>query len=111
MSKNLLLFINLPLLMIFQMSATCFMKWGSTASNRYWWGVILANLATFISVIILVNVYKLLSPAMACGICTGATFVCCQLALLAVFKESIPPMGWAGLITITAGIIMFAMSR
>ena len=52
--------------------------------------------------------YKILHLATALAICTGGAFVLNQLALLAVYRQTISLNGWLGIALITAGIAMFA---
>jgi drug/metabolite transporter (DMT)-like permease len=42
---------------------------------------------------------------------TGGTFVCCQVALLCVFREPISLKRWAGIAIITLGVILASMSQ
>lgn len=111
MSKNLLLLINLPVFFLTQMAAVTFMKWGSTAPNRYWYGVILSNLVTIIGVTVLVTLYKLMPAAMTQAVCNGGAFILCQLTLLAIFREQITLGGWCGIILIFSGVMVFAFTK
>jgi len=111
MTKNVLLSINLPLFLLLQMAAIICLKWGSSAPNRYWWGVILGNVITCVSILALVNIYKVLPPATAMAVASGGAFICCQLALLMVFRQQIPATGWGGIVLIFSGILLFAFAK
>ncbi|MDR0931857.1 MAG: hypothetical protein LBM70_02420 [Victivallales bacterium] len=103
--------IYLALLFLLQMGVAVGIKWGSIASERYWYSVMIGTLLTFASVMLLVNINKHLPPAAALSISTGGSFICCQLALLMVFRQMITPGGWCGLALIFSGILVFALSK
>jgi multidrug transporter EmrE-like cation transporter len=111
MSKVILLLINLPIFFLTQMAAVTFMKWGATAPNRYWLGVIFSNLVTIVGVALLVNLYKLMPAAMTQAVCNGGAFILCQLTLLAIFREQITLGGWIGISLIFAGVMVFAFTK
>ncbi len=110
MSYPIQLSLNLSFFLFLQVAATLCFKWGSTAPGHYWWGVALGNLVTAASIFLLVNLYKLLPPATVMALATGGAFLCCQLALLAVFQQGIPPAGWCGIALIFSGILLFAFA-
>lgn len=104
------LFSNIAIFLLFQAAATIFFKWGSLSSEKYWYGFVLGNAFGATSIIMLINAYKVLHPATALAICTGGAFVLNQLALLAVYRQTISLNGWFGIALITAGIAMFAFT-
>lgn len=110
MNKTLLLALNVPLLLILQMGCVICFKW-STAPGRYWWGVTLSSVLTFLSLLLIVNIYKLLPAALAQSLNTGVGFIFCQLALLAVYREPISPGGWLAMAMIAGGIVLFSFTK
>ena len=102
---------SITLLMIFQMGAACSMKWGSLPEGHYWGAIALAIAFTFVSFLLIVNINKYLPAAVATCICTGGTFICCQLALLFFFHDPVTLLGWCGIATITGGIILASASN
>ena len=102
--------LNIFTFLMFQVIATIFFKWGSLSSEKYWYGFVFGNMFGASSIIMLINVYKMLHPAAALAICTGGAFVLNQLALLLVYRQMISPIGWIGIALITAGIALFAFA-
>ena len=104
------LFWNIAIFLLFQVIACVFFKWGSLAPEKYWYGFGFGNLFGMVSIIMLINVYKVLHPSAVLAICTGGAFVLSQIALLAVYRQAISLGGWAGIALITAGIMVFAFT-
>lgn len=104
------LFWNIAIFLLFQVIASIFFKWGSLSPEKYWYGFALGNLFGMTSIIMLINVYKVMHPAAALAICTGGAFVLNQLALLAVYRQAISGGGWSGIALITAGIAIFSLT-
>src|SRR5574344_648486 len=101
---------NIVVFLILQVVASIFFKWGSLSPDKYWWGFAFGNLSGVISIIMLINVYKLLSPAATLAICTGGAFLLNQIGLLLIYKQPISLSGWAGIALIFGGILIFAFA-
>lgn len=111
MNQNLILIGCIVLLMALQITASCTAKWGSLPKGHYWWSVIIANLVTLPVIFLNVIIYRHLPASIAASIMTGGTFVCCQVALLCVFREPISLKRWTGIAIITLGVILASMSQ
>ena len=85
------------------------LKWGSTAPSRSLLGLLSGNLVGASSTWFLILVYRVMNPNVALGLSYGGAFLCMQLALAYVFKSRITPMQWAGIVTITVGMVALAM--
>ena len=83
-------------------------KWGSLSSSRWLWGFVGGNLFGFSSIWLLMLVYRTLNPNVTLGITTAGAFLCSQIALSVVFKSTITPIQWAGILAILAGVIALA---
>jgi multidrug transporter EmrE-like cation transporter len=100
--------VNIVVFFIMQVVAALLFKWGSTAPNLYWWGFGLGNLFGATSIIMLINVYKVLNPNLTLAICTGGTFLLNQVALSIVFKSPIGVLPAVGSLLIVMGIVLIA---
>lgn len=97
---------NLIVFLLFQVIASLFFKWGSTAPHFYWWGFALGNLFGMSSIMMLINIYKVMNANMVLAICTGGAFILNQIAMYIFYKESLTWQQWAGIIVIFFGILM-----
>jgi len=104
----MLLAVNISGFLLLQVVSILFYKWGSLSPEKYWYGWVLGNLFGVPSILMQINVYKLLSPAATLAICIGGAFLLGQLGLLLVFRQGISPGGWCGISLILAGILFFA---
>lgn len=107
-SSDMRLAICLGIFLALQITAALFFKWSSLAPARYWPGFILGNLFGMVSILLLIQLHRQMDPASVLGITTGASFLLCQIALLLVFRQGIPPAGWVGIALILAGTLVFA---
>lgn len=102
--------LNIGIFLVFQAVAAVFFKWGSLSPEKFWYGFVFGNVFGATSIIMMINAYKVLHPAAALAICTGGAFILNQLALLAVYRQSISFGGWFGIALIFAGIALFAFT-
>lgn len=94
-----------------QVIATLFFKWGSTNDARWLWGFLLGNAFGFSSIWLLMMVYKVMNPNVACGICGGGSFLLSQLALNIVFKSEVSLVQWSGVVVIVAGMLLLTVGK
>lgn len=91
-----------------QVVAQVLFKWGSTGGSRWVWGFVVGNVLGFFSVWLLMLVYKAIHPNIALGIAIGGAFLLCQVALAIVFKSTVRPVQWAGIVAIVIGMALLA---
>lgn len=93
---------------LMQVVAQLFFKWGSASSANWLWGFLGGNLFGFSSIWLLMLVYRDINPNVALGLATAGGFLFSQIALALVFKTTISPMQWAGILAIIAGVVLLA---
>ena len=103
--------VNIVVFFLMQVIAALLFKWGSSATHLYWWGFGLGNFFGATSIMMLINVYKVLNPNITLAICTGGAFLLTQLALSIVFKNPIGPLPSLGVLMIVGGIALMAIFK
>lgn len=92
-----------------QCVANLLFKWGTTSSERWWWGFCGGHLFGVSSIFILMVLYKTMNPNVAFGLCFGGMFLVSQVAIALVFRSGISVVQYAGIVAITVGIMALAM--
>ncbi len=93
---------------LMQAIAQLLFKWGSL-SDKYWLtGFLLGNLFGFSSIWLLMLVYKNIQPNVALGLATSGGFVLSQIAIVLIFKSSLAPIQWIGMLTIVIGVVLLS---
>ena len=92
-----------------QVVAQLLFKWGSVSDSRWLWGFFGGHCLRVSSVWFLMILYKSMNPNVALGICFGGMFLLSQVAIALVFRSGISPMQYAGVATITAGMVLLAI--
>jgi multidrug transporter EmrE-like cation transporter len=92
-----------------QIVAQLLFKWGSGADSRWFWGFFGGHCFGVSSLWILMVLYRTMNPNIALGICFGGMFLLSQVAIAVVFRSGITPVQYAGIVTITVGMIMLAV--
>ncbi|MDD3155506.1 MAG: hypothetical protein PHS41_11625 [Victivallaceae bacterium] len=103
--------INIAGFLLLQVISILFYKWGSLAPGKYFYGWIIGNCFGVPSILLLINVNKVLSPAATLAICVGGAFLLGQIALLICFREHVSAGGWCGLGLILSGILVYSFVR
>ena len=103
--------LNATIFVALQIVAAIWMKWGGTAPGRYWWGFVLANTFGIVSLLFIINLYKLWPAGMVLEIAVGGSFVLTQLALWLVFRDHLAIGAWCGVVLIFAGILLVGLCR
>jgi multidrug transporter EmrE-like cation transporter len=94
-----------------QCVANLLFKWGSTSDSRWIWGFCGGHLFGVSSLWILMVLYKTMNPNVAFGICFGGMFLVSQIAIAVVFKSGISMVQYAGITSITVGILLLVAGR
>lgn len=94
-----------------QVVAQLLFKWGSDTPGRWAWGFFGGHLFGVSSIAFLMLLYKTMNPNVALGICFGGAFLMAQLALAVVYRSGLATMQYAGILAITAGMIMLAVGK
>ena len=94
-----------------QVATNLLFKWGSTAPGRWAWGFFGGHLFGVSSIAFLMLLYKTMNPNVALGVCLGGSFLLAQIALAVVYRSSLTPIQYAGIVTITMGMVMLALGK
>lgn len=100
--------LNLACFFLFQVAASLFFKWGSTAPSLFWPGFLLGNLFGMTSIFFLISIYKVMNANMALAICTGGAFLLNQIAMFIFYGEKLSFAQWSGIFLIFAGILLIS---
>ena len=101
--------LNAVIFITLQIIAAVWMKWGGTAPGRYWPGFILANAFGVVSLLFIINLYKLWPAGMTLAIATGGSFVMTQIVLWLVFRDQLSLGAWCGIALIFIGILLVGL--
>ena len=103
--------LNLILFFAFQVIAALLFKWSGSPSGHYWGGFVGGNLFGVTSIVMLINLYRVWPAGMVLGVATGGAFLLNQLAMFAVYRESLTLGGWCGIAMILAGILLVSFAK
>jgi drug/metabolite transporter (DMT)-like permease len=76
-----------------------------------WVPILLSTMVHYVYYVLLFQAYRLGDLSQVYPISRGLAPALVALGALALISESLPPAGWAGLITISAGICLLALQR
>ena len=94
-----------------QVVAQLLFKWGSDTPGRAVWGFCSGHAFGVTSIIFLMLLYKMMNPNVALGICFGGAFLLAQVALAVVYRTGLGVTQYAGILVITAGMVLLATGR
>ena len=106
-----MVYLHIVLFLAVQIAAHTLFKWGSLASQNYWWGFILGNLFGITSLVFMLGMYKSLPAASVIAIGIGGTFVLNQIFMFLIFHEKINLIALLGIFLIFIGILAVAFSN
>ena len=92
-----------------QVMAQVIFKWGAASPGRFVYGFIGGNVFGASSIVFLMLLYKAMNPNVVLGMGTGGGFLLAQVALAIIFHSRVGPVQQAGVVAITAGMVMLAM--
>ncbi|WP_176014334.1 hypothetical protein [Victivallis sp. Marseille-Q1083] len=107
----MVLALNIAGFFLLQIIAALLFKWASAAPQWYWYGFGIGNLCGVTSILMLIQIYKMLHPNLAAAVCTGGSFLAIQLALTLVYRAPIGMVPLLGIILIAAGIFLMTFLR
>ena len=93
---------------VMQVAAAVFIKWGSTAPERWWYGFLLGNLFGAPSLLLAMKVYQRMNPNIALALAMGGSFLFAQLAMAWLFHFRPTSTQWMGLAIIGIGMVLAA---
>jgi multidrug transporter EmrE-like cation transporter len=85
-------------------------KWG-TNTGHMTAGFVVGNLFGASSIVFLMLLYKTVNPNVALGICMGGGFLTAQIALALVGRARLGRAQYAGIVAITAGMLLLAVGK
>lgn len=106
----MILSVSIVLFMLLQIGAAILFKWGTMTPTHYWPGFLLGNALGIVSILALMNIYKVLPPNLAAAVCTGGSFLCIQLALAVVFHAAVSVSTVGGTLLILSGILWMTLA-
>ena len=95
---------------IMQAGAQVLFKYGAEIPGRYALFFVLGNIPGASSILILMQLYKVMNPNLALGLGIGGGFLLGQIALAVVFRSSLSWPQYAAMLTIALGMIVFSVS-
>lgn len=96
---------------VMQVIANLLFKWGSDTPGRWAVGFFCGHLFGVSSIAFLMLLYKTMNPNIALGICLGGAFLAAQVTLAVVYRSSLTPIQYTGILAITIGMIMLAFGK
>ena len=106
-----MIYVHFALFLVSQVALGLFLKWGSGAPERWWWGFLGCNAFGMTSSIFYMAVFRLLPPNMAVAYCAGGAFLMIQFALWMVYREPLAAGQWLDIALITCGIGLFGWTQ
>ena len=101
----------LAIFWVMQAGAQVLFNLGSQTPGKYWlfWG--LGNIPGASSILLLMQLYKVMNPNLALGLGVGGGFLCGQIALAAIFRSSLSVYQYVAMVTVAAGMALFFVGR
>jgi len=94
-----------------QVAANLLFKWGTVAPGRWAWGFFGGHLFGVTSIAFMMLLYRTMNPNVAQGICLGGSFLLAQVALALVYRSSLGPAQYAGILAMTVGMVLLALGH
>jgi len=85
-------------------------KFGSTAQSRWIWCFVLGNLFGASSIWLLMKLYARMGPNLVLALCTGGSFIACQVAVSLVFRSRTAPLQWVGYAAVVVGMVAASLA-
>jgi multidrug transporter EmrE-like cation transporter len=96
---------------LMQAGAQVLFKLGSDIPGRYWLFYALGNVPGASSILILMQLYKVMNPNLALGLGTGGGFLCAQIAMAVLFRSSLSLQQYGAMLLIAVGMALFTVTR
>lgn len=96
---------------VMQAGAQVLFKYGSEVPGRYVLFFILGNIPGASSILILMQLYRIMNPNLALGLGIGGGFLCGQIALAIIFRSSLSVQQYIGMLAITTGMLLFTIGK
>jgi hypothetical protein len=96
---------------VMQAGAQVLFKLGTVVPGKYTLFYILGNVPGASSILLLMQLYKVMNPNLALGLGTGGGFLCAQMALAVVFRSSLSWQQYLAMVAIAAGMAVFTVAR
>ncbi len=104
-------FLNLGVFLTFQVFASMLFKWGSTEPGRYWYGFGGGNFFGILSIIMLINLYKVWPAGVVLALATSGAFLLNQIFMFAIYREAMSALSWSGIAMIFSGIVLVSLNH
>jgi hypothetical protein len=96
---------------VMQAAAQVLFKLGTVMPGKYALFFILGNMPGVSSILLLMQLYKVMNPNVALGLGLGGGFLCAQAALAVIFRSSLSWQQYIAMVAIAAGMAMFTVAR
>ena len=99
--------VYLVIFWLMQAAAQVLFKYGTVLPGKHTLFFILGNVPGASSILLLMQLYKIMNPNLALALGTGGGFLACQIALAIIFRSSLSVPQYASMAAIGAGMFGF----
>lgn len=96
---------------IMHVTAHLCLKFGSTGTARWWPSFVVANVFGVTSTLVLMKTYTGMNANVALALCVGGGFLLAQTTLFVAFRSHLSAIQIAGILAITLGMTLLAVTR
>jgi hypothetical protein len=96
---------------VLQAGAQVLFKFGAQIPGRYALFYVLGNIPGASSILLLMQLYKVMNPNLALGLGTAGGFLCAQIALAVIFRSSLSAPQYAAMLAIALGMLLFTLAN
>ncbi len=94
---------------LMQAGAQVLFKYGTVVPGKYTLFFILGNLPGASSILLLMQLYKVMNPNLALALGSAGGFLTCQIALAVIFRSSLSVAQYVCMVAIAAGMFGFTL--